>query len=306
MSAEPAFALPSLPQQAMARHIIISGATSQIGVFCVPLLSQAGYHISAISRQAHTSHSGVTWFQADLHQSLPQFTSDAHIFLHLAGISLLPALLPHLPPSVMRVLAFSSTSRFSKQHSPDPRERALAQTLAEAEHLVSTFCHERGIACTIFRPTLIYGCGRDHNLSFIARMILRYGFFPLPSAGRGLRQPVHAHDLACACVQALENPRTYGHSYNLSGSETLSYRDMVIAVFHALGKKPRLLTLPSGLMRSAVRILKCVPRFQHLSLSMLQRIEQDLCFDHHAAQQDFGYTPRQQVRYALFSPISKQ
>jgi hypothetical protein len=38
----------------------------------------------------------------------------------------------------------------------------------------------------------------------------------------------------------------------------------------------------------------------------LQRIEQDLCFDHHAAQQDFGYTPRQQVRYALFSPISGQ
>jgi nucleoside-diphosphate-sugar epimerase len=271
--------------------ILVSGATSQIGIYCLPLLVEAGYAVQAISRHQQTPQPGVTWLRADLTDLSITPAAPTHL-LHLAGIPLLPPLLETLPPTLTRVIAFSSTSRFTKEKSPDPAERQLAAQLAQAEQSVMEICARRHIAGTIFRPTLIYGCGRDQNIAFITRMIQRFGFFPLPGPGQGLRQPVHAQDLALACLQALHNPKTYGHSYNLSGGSTLSYRQMVSTVFAQLGKKPRIVNIPPSLFSTAVTMLKVLPPFRHVSVSMLKRIEQDLCFDHSAAHQDFGYSPR--------------
>ena len=51
---------------------------------------------------------------------------------------------------------------------------------------------DRNVAGTIFRPTLIYGTGRDRSLAPIARFARRWRVLPLPVGARGLRQPVHA------------------------------------------------------------------------------------------------------------------
>ena len=64
---------------------------------------------------------------------------------------------------------------------------------------------ERGIACTVFRPTLIYGAGTDRSLAPIARFARRWRVLPVPLGANGLRQPVHARDLAAACVAVLAN-----------------------------------------------------------------------------------------------------
>jgi nucleoside-diphosphate-sugar epimerase len=103
---------------------------------------------------------------------------------------------------------------------------------------------------------------------------------------------VHADDLAAACVQAYAEELTYNRAYNLSGGQTLSYREMVEGVFHSLGKPPRIISIPAQLFKLAVTLARKLPRFRHLSPAMLDRMNQDLCFDHKPATDDFGYHPR--------------
>lgn len=190
-----------------------------------------------------------------------------------------------------RVIALSSTSRFTKVGSSDVAEQGVAARLADAEEQVARWCDRHGIDLVILRPTLIYGLGADRNVSDIARFVRRFGFFPVLGEAAGLRQPVHTDDVAAACVAALHAPVS-GVAYNLSGGETLSYRAMVERVFAALGRRPRIVSVPGALLRVAVPLARCLPRYQHLSLEMAYRMNRDLVFDHADAARDLGFAPR--------------
>ncbi len=100
-----------------------------------------------------------------------------------------------------------------------------------------------GHAWVILRPTLIYGFGRDKNIAEMARFIRRFGFCPVLGKAAGLRQPIHAEDVAAACLAALQTPCAANRAYNISGGATLTYRDMVARVFSALDRRPRLLSV---------------------------------------------------------------
>ena len=273
--------------------VLVTGATNQIGHFLLPHLQAAGFTVTAISRHPQPNIVGITWQQLDLQNTSFSIHSFPLLF-HLAPLPLLPSLLARLPPNTRlnRIITFSSTSCFTKAHSPDPKERAIATELTEAETALTTICQTQGIAWTLFRPTLIYGCGIDKNVTFIAQFIRRFGFFPMVGKGLGLRQPVHADDLAVACLQAYFSPTTVNKAYNLSGGQTLNYRDMVKAIFHHLDQKPHIISIPLPIFKLITRTLAWMPQYAHLSTAMIARINQDLCFDHTLAYQDFGYNPR--------------
>ena len=271
----------------------VTGATSQIGRFLLPRLQSLGLTVIALSRQTPPITAEVIWQKKDLHSSSLSISQSSLLF-HIAPLPLLPALLTRLPKNapLKRVIAFSSTSRLTKATSSEPTERLVAAQLMEAETETIATCQARGIAWTLFRPTLIYGGGIDKNVTFIAKFIRRYGFFPLVGQGSGLRQPVHADDLAAACVQAYSSLNAVHKTYNLSGGQTLSYRDMVEAIFQQLGKKPRIISIPLPLFKLMIRTLTWLPAYAHLSTAMITRMNEDLCFDHANAYQDFGYNPR--------------
>ena len=97
-------------------------------------------------------------------------------------------------------MAVSSTSRITKAHSPIAEEQAVAARLAAGEAAVIAACTAAGVGWTLLRPTLIYAEGEDRNISRLAGLIARFGVLPLAGRGEGLRQPVHAADLAHAAV----------------------------------------------------------------------------------------------------------
>ncbi|MCP4699192.1 MAG: NAD-dependent epimerase/dehydratase family protein [Gammaproteobacteria bacterium] len=277
-----------------AKSVLVTGATSQIGRFLLARLADGGFSITALSRNPPQSGGKITWIQADV-QTIPADLSlpRVDILFHLTGLPLLPALMEHpISANLTRIIAFSSTSRFSKQASPDSWERSVASGLAAGEETLAQMCAARNIAWTLFRPTLIYGSGQDRNISFIAWFIRRFGFFPMQGKGSGLRQPVHADDLARACLQCLAHPASCNRAYNLSGGKTLSYRQMVEAIFRGLGKKPRILPVPPWLFKQSISRLGWLLPFKHVTIAMLERMNKDLCFDHTDARRDFAYHPR--------------
>jgi nucleoside-diphosphate-sugar epimerase len=193
---------------------------------------------------------------------------------------------------VRRIVVVSSTSRFTKDDSSDSEEQAVALRITDAEARVQEWAESRGVEWVILRPTLIYGLGRDKNITEIARVIRRFGFFPLFGKANGLRQPVHVADVAGACLAALQIPGAANRAYNISGGETLAYRDMVARVFSALGRHPRLPTVPLWFFRLAVMLLRRLPRYRHWSTAMAERMNRDMTFDHAEAARDLGFKPR--------------
>lgn len=276
------------------RSSFVTGATSSIGSLLLPMLHERDIGANALGRRPVACAAGDSWHTldfADPHMALPDAQADT--LIHTAGLWLLPGWLEKFHArGVRRLIAFSSTSRFTKQASASPYELEVVNKLIAAEDHVAKECERLGIAWTIFRPTLIYGgASGDRNVADIARLIRKFGFFPLFGTASGRRQPVHARDLAAACVQSLDAPASYNKAYNLSGGETLAYADMVRRIFETLKRHPRFVRIPILAFRAAVTLARLHPRFAHLTPDMALRMQVDLVFDHSDATRDFGYSP---------------
>jgi len=277
----------------------VLGASSLVGGCLLPMLRDAGWQVVAFSRSAAESGFGVEWRQLPLaeHPSSQPSTRRGEgvtpYWICVAPIWVLPDYFALIEAAgARRVVVLSSTSRFTKVGSGDMAEQATVAQLIEGEARLQAWAESRGIEWVILRPTLIYGLGRDKNINEIARFIRRFGFFPVLGEAMGLRQPIHAEDVAGACVSALQAPGAANRAYNISGGETLSYREMVIRVFDALGRRPRVLTVPLWAFRLAVSLLRFLPRYRHWSAAMAERMNRDLVFDHAEAARDLGFKPR--------------
>lgn len=270
-------------------RIAILGGASFLGERLIPVLLQSGFEVTAFTRdRSRLSSSVLAWRHID-----DWVRREFDVCVCLAPIWALPGYLEHLARSkVKRIVALSSTSRYTKRESPDLAERALADRLAAGESLLEHWAGEHGVEWAVLRPTLIYGLGRDKNVSEVARFIQRFGFFPLAGGGTGLRQPIHADDLVQVCLRALTAPALVSGGYNLSGGEVLSYRAMVIRLFEAQRLPVRIVSIPVVFLRLAISMVRCLPRYRHLSAAMASRMVEDLVFDHSEARRQFGFMPR--------------
>jgi len=276
----------------MTNTVLVTGATSQIGRFLLPQFSDSQLDVYAISRNNNIDFDGVTWIKFDLQEDNFSLLSkyNINILIHLAEITMATDLVANLK-SLERVIAFSSTSLVVKKDSKNLNDRRLSIQLQEGESNLIQSCSEKNVQWTIFRPTLMYGSGLDQNIEFITQFIKRYHFFPIMGKGNGLRQPVHAYDLAQASLNVINSRATYSKIYNLSGGEVLTYFEMVSRVFNSLDKTPIITRFPKVLFYIVVSLLRFFKRFKHLNTGMVDRLNKDLYFDSSDAKNDFGYNP---------------
>ena len=259
--------------------ILVFGASGAIGRFVLPLLT-AHHCVLPVSRTARAD-----WIAADLNDSTATWP-DAEIALSLGPLDAFAGWLERLPAGALRrVVAMSSMSAQTKQDSPDPAERALSVRWCEAEDRVRDAANARGIHWTMFRPTLIYGAGTDKTLAPIARFVRRWRVLPIPLGASGLRQPVHAADLAAACVAVIANPATFGKIYELGGGERLRFDVMLRRLRDAAPG----FVLPAPTLPFALQLLA---RSGRITPGALARLRVALVADNARASHDFGYAPR--------------
>jgi nucleoside-diphosphate-sugar epimerase len=266
-------------------NVLVVGASSQIGQFLLPRLHARGDCVLALSRHPQPEQPGARWLQGGLPDAMPELTTD------LAAIVSFGPLLPFAqwlaqaaPANAPRVIATSSMSAQSKQDSSVPAERAIAQQLCDGEEALAAACRSFGSAWTILRPTLIYGAGRDRSLSPIARRAAHMRLFPLP-AGRGLRQPVHADDIAQAVVAALDRAASAGRVLPIGGGERLSAGEMFARVRRSLPRRTVPIPLPRWVLRGG-RLLAPALR------GALGRLDVDLIADNRELEELLGIRPR--------------
>ena len=268
----------------------VIGASSFVGQALIPLLKSRGSGVVAYSRQTrHSEDVSLVW--RNFEDGISQGEIGISSWVSLCPLPQLVGLLSKLTArGARRLVALSSTSRFTKIESADPAERRLAESLRESEAAVLKWGANTGVEIVILRPTLVYDGVGDKNIAAIARFINRWGWFPLLAPASGLRQPLHVADAALACVEALR-PSVPAGAYDLSGGETLSYREMIARIFAWEGVPLKFVELPPGL----VRLLRFLPGICGLSAGVFERMNQNLVFDHGSAADHLGFQPRKFV-----------
>jgi uncharacterized protein YbjT (DUF2867 family) len=264
--------------------VLVFGGSSQIGHFLLPRLLATGEPVLALSRHARPAQAGVTWLPGALPAGVPALPPVSAII----SFGPLPELAEWLAQVALsdapRVVAISSMSAETKRDSRVPAERGLSQQLRDAEHALAVACARHGCAWTVLRPTLVYGAGLDKSLTPIVRRAMRLRLFPLPSAC-GLRQPVHADDIAQAVLAALDCPASAGRIVSIGGGERLPAGEMFARVRRSLARRTVPLPLPAWLLRLG----------QHTLPSLrgpLSRLRADLVADNDELQRLLGIRPR--------------
>lgn len=274
---------------------LVTGATSQIGHFLLPMLdghalasgtSDAGCsQVAALSRRRPARASpNVRWLQAALPDG-PAIDTPLRAAASFGPIDAFATWLETAPLDASpRVVATSSMSAESKRDSLVTAERVVAQRLLDGEQRLIDVCERRGIAWTILRPTLIYGAGLDRSLTPVARRAVRSRIFPYPDAP-GLRQPVHAQDVAHAALRALETETAGGCIIPIGGGERITAGEMFRRVRDSLPVATLPLPLPVAPLRPLSRL--------HASLrGPVSRLTADLVADNSALVQRLGLRPR--------------
>lgn len=272
---------------------LVIGGSGQIGRYLIPKLLAAGHEVIALSRQSRiSSHPQLHWFCGDLNAGMPTLPPIDTIF-SLGPLDAFSYWLAAAPSGrVRRVIAFGSMSAVSKQDSLDPAERELAARLRSSEQRLIDSAQQRGIGWTLFRPTLIYGAGIDRSLTPIARFGRRWRVFPVMRAAPGLRQPVHAEDLADVCIAAAKREISADARYALGGGEELAFAAMLQRVRGSLGV--RTIGVPVGAFaaHAALSLARLHPRWRGVHAAALARLRRDLLADDAAARDDFDWSPR--------------
>jgi nucleoside-diphosphate-sugar epimerase len=269
---------------------LVIGGTGLVGGYIVEHLVRGGERPLVLSRSPQAG-AGIDWIRGDLTQpdtlTLPPFAT----LYCTADATLLAATLPRLfNPDLRRLIVFSSTSVLTKQDTEVASEREAIRKLIEAERRIAAACERQHVGWTILRPTMIYAEGRDTNITPLSRLIRRFGFMPLVGGARGLRQPVHAEDLAIGAIAAASSAAAVNKTYSLPGGETLSYREMIGRIFDGMRRPRRTVPVPSWLWRAAFGLAK--PLFPGANVAMGIRMMKDMAFDSTPAMADFGWNPR--------------
>ena len=294
--------------------ILVTGATSQLGIVLVGKLLEQGHKVRCLVRGSSNidglMSDGVEFLYGDVEeiQSLRTAVNGVESIVHIAGIWRVKALLEAclLDDFKGRVIFIGSTSRFKKLDSIDTEEKLLAERMCEAEALIA----ESGINYVILRPTMLYGLDRDKNILQIIRFMRRFRFYPMIGSGNAKKHPVYVGDVAAAVVSCLTDENVIKKDYIIAGATPIKHREMLKAIKRNLPFKAYIIRVPVFFAYIAVFLYKIIKPESYINYAMVKRVNEDVCYDIGLAQRDFGYSPvdfftgvRKQIDYLIINKL---
>lgn len=276
---------------------LVFGATGSVGRFLLSRLDRRGESVLAVSRRPPPAWSEglerTRWIRLDLFGE--RLDRDLHAPRVLSAGPLdgfADACLHAAWPEGTRIVALSSMSAVTKQASPDAEERAVAGRLVAAENALVSVAGARGWQVTLLRPTLIWGAGVDRSLTALIELGRHWGVLPLPRGARGLRQPVHADDLAQAMIATAGHPGLDRAVLPLPGGEALPFLEMLARSLAVAAPRVRLIRVPELIARPATALLALLPGRASTLAAQLARTREDLLVREGVGWDRLGIVPR--------------
>jgi len=138
------------------------------------------------------------------------------------------------------------------------------------------------INISIFQPSVIFGRG-DEFFNKFAAMLSLMPVLPL-ACPKARLQPVFAGDVAAVMVASLEDPMTWGKSYELAGPQSFTLKELVQWTAKTRGQRRLIIGLPGPLSATMAMVMNLVP-----GAPMSWDNYQSLRTDNISSQNDFSY-----------------
>ncbi|MPY65943.1 complex I NDUFA9 subunit family protein [Deinococcus sp. SDU3-2] len=247
-------------------NILVTGASGFVGKAVVAELVRRGRTVAAGSRRG-TDLPGAPGVRLDV-------TDPASVLRAVAEVQ--PDALVHL----VGIIAEEGEQTFARVHLEGTRHVLAAaprpvrylhmsalgadeasgsgysRSKAQAEALV----RESGLDWTIFRPSLIFGPGDDFFGRVLRDLVSTAPVVPQIGDGKFPFRPVSVEDVALAFAEALERPDTVGETYELTGPQEYTFRELLELELGALGKRKPIVPVPLPLMDLMVPAMGILPK----------------------------------------------
>jgi uncharacterized protein YbjT (DUF2867 family) len=151
-----------------------------------------------------------------------------------------------LPQTIVTALQRAGVRRFLHMSSlPAARDAPSAYLRSKGEAEIAIKNTRGEAAITIFRPSVIFGPG-DSFLNLFAKLARFVPVIALACPDARF-QPIYVEDVARAFVVSVDQPATFGATYNLCGPQAYTLRELIELVCRTLGKKRPIIGLSDTL-----------------------------------------------------------
>ena len=251
--------------------VVVTGAAGLVGQNLVPMLVREGYRVTAIDRNKNIEllkrlNPKVTCLRTDISThgdwEAAFKGADCVVQLHaqIAAQSMGPFVRSNVD-GVKNVLAMCKKNNVKNLvHLSSSVVISVAKDeYTRTKRLGEELVHKSGIAHTILRPPLMYGCFDAKHLGWITRFMEKIPVVPVPGSGKYVRQPLFVEDL-CKVIVELTKRAPKNEIRNIIGKEKIPYIDLLRIICRTRGWKRLFLPLPLWLFAFMLRVYSFVTR----------------------------------------------
>ncbi len=252
-------------------RIVLIGASGFFGRYLLRALTADRHHCVVLTRAVDRRSeigliAGVDLVQADVYDAdvLAQQFAGADAVVSMAGIlnetggggkgfhkvhvELVEGIIAACRQAGVSRLLHVSALNAGKGSSDYLKSKGQAEALLRSADDVDV---------SIFQPSVIFGRG-DEFFNRFAAMLSMMPVMPL-ACPKARLQPVFAEDVAAVMVASLEDPMTWGESYELGGPQIFTLKELVEWTAKTKGLKRRVIGLPGLLSAAMAKVMGLVP-----------------------------------------------
>ncbi|AXP02141.1 Nucleoside-diphosphate-sugar epimerase [Pseudomonas sp. 43mfcvi1.1] len=300
---------------------LVTGASGYIGGLLCKVLKARGYDVKGIGRSSLTSPQDFDYVCLDLENDpLDEVCLGVETIIHLAGRAHILNDKEKNPLSAFRRANVNATLRLAREAMRRGVKRFIfvssigvsatetknskiselsgnnpstpyALSKFEAEEALKELVKNSSMELVIIRPPLVYGGSAPGNFHRLLK-IVQLGM-PLPFlAAHNQRSMIALDNLIDFIVHCIKHPAAAGELFLISDGTDVSTADIVRSVANGMGRKPRLIYVPVGVVRAVAKLLGRENMFSQLFGSLV--------IDSRKAHQLLDWTPPLRTTEALF------
>lgn len=207
--------------------ILVTGATGNVGREVVKLLLAEGTDVAAVTRNAGQTVLPAAASLVIGDPSQPETITSA--FHDVDAIFLVPRAVGHATAELLSLAANQGVKRVVGVSAVTVEYGGGYERFAEEFKKFEETVRASGLQWTFLR------CSQFASNALIWAPQIRAGNVVRGAYGDAAVSPIHPRDIASVGVQALLDPKFAGHTYALTGPESLSQRDQVRRIGEAIG-----------------------------------------------------------------------
>jgi uncharacterized protein YbjT (DUF2867 family) len=250
--------------------ILVTGGTGFVGPKIVHALRAQGRDVRALVRNPARAGRLASW-GAEL--ATGDVTDAASLEAALQGcthVVHLVAIIRGGPQDFHRIMTEGTESLVRAAKTAGVERFVLMSALGTSEttkdvvpYFAAKWAMERevtgsGIEYTIFRPSFVFG--RDGGV--LPTFVKQVRYSPVVTViGSGLQksQPIWVDDVAAYFARGVDLPQAANRTFELGGPDVVTWDELYTTIAKVLGKRRRLVHVPSGLARTGARLTQWAP-----------------------------------------------